>query len=394
LVVLLFDTLQFPTLQRNHADAAELGTDALRVQKLEHEYNSVPCMSTGVKTVNGVDFSVSPGAMLGFLGPNGAGKTTTIRCITGEEFAVAGKVSFRPRKLAERSNYEGLRRRSVGSVVRSGPLSAAISGKDTLASGDNTPPLEGHGQEGSSALCETTYIGLCPQETALADDLTVEQHLWLFACIRESPEPSWCAEDFLKIVKLQEKRNEVPSHLSGGMRRRLSIAISMVADPDVALLDEPTTGLDPMTRRNIWEAIMDARNLGTACLLTTHMLEEAEYLSTNIIILTQGKIAAQGSVQQLKDQYSCGYMLTIDSQTGRNAEAKTYISSILPHENREPIQASMHGNMSFNVSKDSKVVGRLFLELAENAEAHGIRTWGISQANLEDAYLKIISNAK
>jgi len=164
----------------------------------------------------------------------------------------------------------------------------------------------------------------------------------------------------------------------------------MVGHPALALLDEPTTGLDPIARREIWASIMDARDSGTACLLTTHMLEEAEELCTHIVILSKGRVAAEGSVQQLKDSWSTGYMLHVDAKAGAEAQVRSYIASLLPERYQTPVKTSLHGQMIFNVSKDAEFVGNLFLQLAKDADSNGIRHWGISQASLEDAYMRIV----
>merc|ERR1712232_1301213 len=128
----------------------------------------------------------------------------------------------------------------------------------------------------------------------------------------------------------EHKRACVPDELSGGMRRRLAVGCSMVGHPALALLDEPTTGLDPIARREIWSSIMGARDSGTACLLTTHMLEEAEELCTHIVIIAKGRVAAEGSVQELKDSWSTGYMLHVDAKSGDEALARQYVARLLP----------------------------------------------------------------
>eukprot|EP00927_Polykrikos_kofoidii_P064752 TRINITY_DN6029_c1_g1_i1.p1 TRINITY_DN6029_c1_g1~~TRINITY_DN6029_c1_g1_i1.p1 ORF type:complete len:875 (-),score=152.30 TRINITY_DN6029_c1_g1_i1:69-2693(-) len=378
--IIVLDVFQFSPLLRNQADSKDLGSFALKAKSLEHDYVPFPVLSIcggRFRALNGVSLTISPGAMLGLLGPNGAGKTTTIRCITGEESPTGGEVLFRARSRAERA---------IGYTTpqtRSG--NKAGSGDDSIEH-----PL---GDISAVKVKDSdTYVGLCPQETALADDLTVFEHLVFFAEIREAAEPVKSANDFLQVVRLEAKRDEVPSCLSGGMRRRLAIGCSMVGDPDLALLDEPTTGLDPSSRRHIWEAIMDARNMGTACLLTTHLLEEAEYLSTNVIIMTQGKIAAEGTVQQLKDRYTGGYQLSVDAMVGEEGRVKEYVATLLPTENKDPVHESLHGNLVYNVSKDAKLVGGLFLELAASADANGVRSWGVSQGSLEDAYLRILES--
>jgi len=207
-------------------------------------------------------------------------------------------------------------------------------------------------------------------------------------------DPEEVAQEFLQVVRLQGKRSWTPGHLSGGMRRRLAVALSMVGHPMLALLDEPTTGLDPVARREVWNAIIHARDAGSACILTTHMLEEAEELCTQIVILTEGLAAARGTVQQLKDTYSSGYRLSIDAKPQEEAKARQFMASLLPAELKEPIKTSLCGQLIFDVSKDARFVGNLFLSLATNAESNGIRHWGISQASLEDAYVRIVSEGK
>jgi len=120
------------------------------------------------------------------------------------------------------------------------------------------------------------------------------------------------------------------------------------------------------------------------------MLEEAEELCTHIVILSQGRVAAEGSVQQLKDSWSTGYMLHVDAKAGEETHVRQYVAGLLPDHYKTPVKTSLHGQMIFNVSKDAEFVGHLFLQLAKGAPINGIRHWGISQASLEDAYMKII----
>lgn len=191
---------------------------------------------------------------------------------------------------------------------------------------------------------------------------------------------------------MQGKRTSLPNELSGGMRRRLAIGCAMVGNPALAMLDEPTTGLDPVARREIWNAISAARDCGTACLLTTHILEEAEQLCTYIVILSSGRIAAEGSVQQLKETYSLGYLLSIDAQATDMDKVKAYVGTLLPDRHKNPVKTTLHGQMIYSVGTNARDVGNLFIALDGGASANGIRSWGISQASLEDAYLRIIGH--
>jgi len=345
-LVLFVDARRHPALHTTNTTQSTDSAAVLEVRNLVHHYgwlHGTTSSSARDMVLNGVSFAVEPGAMLGLLGPNGAGKTTTIRCITGEEAAHAGSVAIQP-------------------------------------------------HTGLGGAC--AFIGLCPQETILNEDLTVKENLLFFARIRGLDAAGACCHvaHILAAASLEGKKACMPGTLSGGMRRRLAVSCAMVGNPSVAVLDEPTTGLDPLSRRGIWGALQQIKAAGGCCLLTTHMLEEAEALCTNLVILRKGTVAAEGSVQQLKQQWGSGYILHVDCKNGEAEQAQAFVASLLPPECREPMRASSQGQVTFKVSSDAKTVGHLFIDLASKAESMGVRHWGISQASLEDAYVHIIQN--
>lgn len=354
LLIVLLDSRLCPALKEsaNHrscSDAIGTGCGAARksalleVNDVKHSYGWLGGTLASKHTLQGVSFSVARGEMLGLLGPNGAGKTTLIKCITGEEAPSEGSVAISP----ETGKY--------------GDLNAAS-------------------------------LGLCPQETVVNSDLTVQENLLFFAAVRGAgaSQQQLCVEAMLRATRLQEKRHALPASLSGGMRRRLAIGCAMVASPSVVVLDEPTTGLDPLSRRGIWESIHEVKDSGGCCLLTTHMLEEAESLASHIVILRQGSVAAQGSVQELKNSYGMGYMLSVDSELNREEEAKSFIASLLEPEDRLPIKLNKSGQVTYKFSQDEEALGRLIISIARGKANQGIKHWGISQASLEDAYVRII----
>jgi len=275
------------------------------------------------------------------LGPNGAGKTTSIKCITGEETPQRGNILIRP-------------------------ATSAYGGEDN--------------------------IGLCPQETVLFEDLTVEEHIYLFGRIRAvlKCKEKECFEQMIDATMLADKRDAFPSQLSGGMRRRLAVGCALTGSSTLTFLDEPTTGLDPFARRQLWATIGKAKADGSCLLLTTHMLEEAEALCSDLVILNKGRIATQGSVQELKDVWGTGYMLTVDADDGEEEKAMAFISSQLEGDDKNPVKVSQRGQMTFKVGRDVERVGQLFLTLGRHVGGNGIKRWGISQATLEDAYVRII----
>jgi ABC-2 type transport system ATP-binding protein len=222
--------------------------NAIEIKNLKKVY--------GNKTaVNGISLEVSEGTIFSLLGVNGAGKTTTIRMLNGLSRPTAGD--------------------------------ALIFGKSILKECD-----------GIKRICN-----LSPQETAVAPNLTVRENLELIAEIYGCPTKiaHEKAEQMIVQMSLQEVRNSKAKTLSGGLQRRLSIAMALVTDPKVLFLDEPTLGLDVLARRELWKFISGLKGRITI-VLTTHYLEEAESLSDYIAIMVNGEIKARGTVETLKAQ--------------------------------------------------------------------------------------------
>lgn len=339
LLVTLADRRLYPDLNKSGMVAPE-STDQdllLQAKGLWHSYGWLSGRQTETLTLQGVSFEVKQGEMLGLLGPNGAGKTTAIRCITGEEAPKEGSVCINSEK-------------SGGS-----------------------------------------WIGLCPQETVINGDLTVRENLLFFAHVRgATADAENCVMSILRATRLEEKQHNLPDALSGGMRRRLAVGCAMIAKPLVVILDEPTTGLDPVSRRGIWETIGEVKRAGGCCLLTTHMLEEAEHLASYLVILRNGVVAAQGSVQALKHEWGQGYMLSVDCEKSQEVEAQEFITSLLDPEDQTPVKSQRDGQKTYKFSKDEEALGHLIISIARGKAKHGIRHWGVSQASLEDAYVRII----
>ncbi|MEM7428755.1 MAG: ABC transporter ATP-binding protein [Pseudomonadota bacterium] len=204
------------------------------------------------QAVNGVSFEVQPGETFALLGPNGAGKTTTIEIL------------------------EGYRRRDGGD--------AEVLGIDP-------------GQNGT-ALREK--IGIVLQSTALEPELTVRETVANFRSFYPAPHS---IEEILDLVDLAFAEATRVKALSGGQQRRLEIGLGLVGNPDLVFLDEPTTGLDPDARRNIWNLVLELNALGKTILLSSHYMDEVEALAHRIAVLVEGQIKAEGSPQTLRDQY-------------------------------------------------------------------------------------------
>jgi ABC-2 type transport system ATP-binding protein len=217
---------------------------AIRCRDLRKTYDAKP----PVDAVRGLDLEVETGECFGLLGPNGAGKTTTIEILEGLLAPTSGDVEVLGLRWSR--DERALRQR----------------------------------------------IGVTLQETRLADKLTVAETLRLFSSFFARGRSE---EDVMKDVALEEKRASRVVDLSGGQRQRLAVATALVGDPELLFLDEPTTGLDPQSRRQLWDIIRDLRRRGRTILLTTHYMDEAERLCDRVAIVDHGQVIALGAPAEL-----------------------------------------------------------------------------------------------
>jgi lipooligosaccharide transport system ATP-binding protein len=211
-----------------------------------------------VEAVKGIDLDVRRGEAFGFLGPNGAGKSSTMRMI------------------------------AAVSPVSGGEL--RILGMDPAVDG---PAIR-------------SRLGVCPQDDTLDVELNVFDNLYIYGRYFGIPkaEVRERAEELLEFVQLTEKRAAKVEDLSGGMKRRLTIARSLINRPDLLLLDEPTTGLDPQARHVLWDRLFRLKQQGVTLVITTHYMDEAEQLTDRLVVMDRGVIAAEGSPMQLIKDYS------------------------------------------------------------------------------------------
>lgn len=203
-----------------------------------------------VKAVQGVDFQLKKGEYVALLGPNGAGKTTFVEMIEGIRQPDKGEILIKGKKLKE-----------------------------------NKEELYG-------------IMGISFQETKLFEKITTIEILRMFGSFYNAKEAK--VEEIIRMIGLEEKRKAFTKNLSGGQRQRLALGIALLNDPEILILDEPTTGLDPTARREIWDILMNLKKeKDTSLILTTHYMEEASYLCDRIVIMDSGKIIAEGSLKQL-----------------------------------------------------------------------------------------------
>ena len=212
-----------------------------------------------VNAVRNVNLRVESGEAVALLGPNGAGKTTLVEMIEGVQLPDSGTIQIFEKTWAKDEHF--LR------------------------------------QE----------IGLALQETRIQERLTVEETLDLFASFYHLGKKR--TNEVLDIIQLESKRSTWVVQLSGGQRQRLALGIAILPSPRILILDEPTTGLDPNARRDLWEILEDFKATGTTMILTTHYMEEAEFLCDRIVMMDQGKILAEGSLNQLLDKFGEGDLI-------------------------------------------------------------------------------------
>lgn len=223
-----------------------------------------------LEAVQGVSFDVHAGECFGLLGPNGAGKSSIISCATGFFPATSGQVL-----------------------------------------------IEGHDVAVAPKLARA-HLGVCPQEDTLDTDFSIFDQMLLHASFFSIPskEAKLRTEKLLKQFNLFDRKDSPTESLSGGMRRRLQVARALISSPTVLVLDEPTTGLDPDARRELWDAIVQYRSAGAAILLSTHYMDEAQRLCDRIAVLFQGKILDIDAPQALITKYQGDSEVTEEIRPG------------------------------------------------------------------------------
>ncbi|XP_065332368.1 ATP-binding cassette sub-family A member 7-like isoform X3 [Cloeon dipterum] len=330
--------------------------------------------SNGKIALNNLNLNFYQNQITAFLGHNGAGKTTTISILTG---------------LFPPSNG-----------------TAKINGFDIRTDMDSI--------RGS--------LGTCPQHNVLFDYLTVEEHLWFYARIKgkESAEVTAEAEKMIIDLGLPHKKHEMSKNLSGGMQRKLSIAVAFVGGSKTVILDEPTSGVDPFSRRSIWEMLVKYKQNRTV-ILTTHFMDEADLLADRIAIISGGNLQCCGSSLFLKARFGSGFYLTVERLTNpsrnatgeiavngslqqngqtENSEATNQINKVTElvqkcvssSELLEAVGQELVYSLPFTMGERQgalPILQALLDSLDNHGQAIGINSYGISDTSLEEIFLKI-----
>lgn len=283
------------------------------------------------RAVDGLSFQVESGEVFGLLGPNGAGKTTTVEMI------------------------EGLRTPDSGSI-----RVLNLDPKQALKQIKNR-------------------IGIQLQTTALYPRLTVREVIDLFASFFSGARP-YTTDDLIKLVGLEEKAKTRSKELSGGQKQRLSVALALVNDPEIVFLDEPTTGMDPQARRNMWDVIESLQQHGKTVLLTTHYMEEAETLCQRVAVIDHGKIIALDSPEELIRQNFKETAIEFSDPGTPDQDRLQALPTV------SQIAVKDHQVLLYSLDVPQTMAGLMDLS---KQQALKFRDMSVRNATLEDVFLKL-----
>ncbi|NXL33768.1 ABCA3 protein, partial [Glaucidium brasilianum] len=291
--------------------------------------------------VDRISLAVSKGECFGLLGFNGAGKTTTFKMLTGDESITSGD--------------------------------AFVDGHSILA---NIKKVQ-------------QRIGYCPQFDALLDHMTGRETLSMYARLRGIPERyiGSCVENMLRGLLLEPHADKLVRTYSGGNKRKLSAGIALIGGPPVIFLDEPSTGMDPVARRLLWDAVTRTRECGKSIIFTSHSMEECEALCTRLAIMVNGQFKCLGSPQHLKSKFGSGYTLLAKTRSEEEGELqafkafveKTFPGSVLKHEHQ--------GMVHYHLTSKNLSWAQVFGALEKAKEKYRLEDYSVSQISLEQVFM-------
>ncbi|KAF2265745.1 P-loop containing nucleoside triphosphate hydrolase protein [Lojkania enalia] len=330
-------------------------TDGLRVEHLTRAFKSRRYGS--IIAVDDVTFGVKKGEVFSIVGPNGAGKSTTIGMLRGE-----------------------LKPTQPGAQIHLGNIDVM---KDRRTA--------------------RSRLGVCPQFDAV-DQMTVLEHLEFYAGVRGVSDAERNARQIVKAVGLEKFANLMASRLSGGNKRKLSLGIALIGNPELVLLDEPSSGMDPLAKRTIWKTLADFVP-GRSVLLTTHSMEEADHLADRVGVLAK-RMLDVGTTDHLRKKHGHGFHIQVICKSAPHTSneemevVKQWVEATLPGAQLEGF--SYHGQMRYNIPSkmedgeekgengEELSVGKLFVLLEENKERLGLEYYSVSPSTFDEVFLRVV----
>ncbi|KZC11898.1 ATP-binding cassette sub-family A member 5 [Dufourea novaeangliae] len=321
------------------------GREAIRIVDLYKSYQK--CRKPEIKAVNGINLTIYEGQITAILGHNGAGKTSLFNILTGLTAPTAGTALIFGYDIRDSTDMQ---------VIRS-------------------------------------MTGVCPQHDILFDLLTPREHLEFFAAVRGIPRATIDHEvkKTLKDIDLSEKADTFAKYLSGGQKRKLSVGIAIIGDPKIIILDEPTAGVDPYSRRQMW-SFLQSRRHGKVILLTTHFMDEADILADRKAVISKGKLRCCGSSLFLKNKFGIGYHLTLVLEGNAREHA---INRLVTSHVSKAEKARRHGReLSFilphnSVENFAPLFSAIEHEIKTRSSRLGISSYGVSMTTLEEVFLHL-----
>ncbi|GJS66900.1 ABC transporter A family member 7-like protein [Tanacetum coccineum] len=296
--------------------------------------------------VRGLSLALSKGECFGMLGPNGAGKSSFIHMMIG--------------------------------LVKPSSGTAYVRGLDIREDMDEI----------------YANMGVCPQHDLLWERLTGREHLLFYGRLKNLRGIALiqAVEESLRSVNLLNGGlgDKQVGKYSGGMKRRLSVAISLIGDPTVVYMDEPSTGLDPTSRNNLWNVIKQAKE-NRAIFLTTHSMEEAEHLCDRLGIFVDGSLQCIGNPNELKSRYGGSYVLTMTTSSIHEADVEKLVKGLSPYASKI---YQLSGTQKFELPKKAIKIADVFHAIEEAKSRFTVQAWGIVDTTLEDVFIKVAREAQ
>ena len=336
-----FEKLNVPKFEAHHQELSPINmqkreqNNCLKIINVSKNFDDL-------KAVDNFNGDLFPNEIFCLLGHNGAGKTTLVNMISGIYDPNHGDIIFNGKSLVTHKKY----------------------------------------------LYEN--IGLCQQEDIFFDYLTVKEHLEYMCKIKGSKVNKKEIEELLNKLELSSKKDSLCNTLSGGQRRKLCIALALIGGSQIILLDEPTSGMDVMARRKLWEFLKSYKK-NKIVLLTTHYLDEAEYLGDRIGIMSDGKFICSGTSSFLKSKYPCGFNLNllVNPEKFNDNAKQAFFEGIKRYDNKAEIRISSKSIFTINIKSNNKNIPEIFDYVEEKKSEYGIDDYTVSSTSLEDVFLKI-----